>query len=253
MLPLFSLLVATAVSANPVNEPKLIGSIDTKAHAVSGDLYAIDEQTLMLKNFNYDGAGPDAFFWVGTEGSPSNVGDESKTAILAHPNHLSLGSPYYEYRDTTAPVLKVASQETITLILPPRMKVSDLKWFSVWCRQFSVDFGNLMIPADFEAPGAKAEPEPEPTKEEELPHPAIINNAVDEEPKAEPEAEAEAEPEPEHGHDHGHDHDHDHEDEGESPNSLGVKSEPEPESGASLVSISSLLSIMFALLVASLL
>lgn len=249
MLPLLSLLVATAVTADPVNNPKLIGSIDTLAHAVSGDLYAIDEQTLMVKNFNYDGAGPDAFFWVGSEGSPSDVKDESKTAILAHPYQ----GKHYTYRDDAAPVLKAASQETLTLILPASMKVSDLKWFSVWCRLYSVDFGNLMIPADFEAPGAVAEPEPEPTKEEELPHPAIINNAVDEEPKGEPEPETKPEPEPEHNHE---DEEHNHEHEYESPNSLGVASsepEPEPESGASLVSFSSLLSVMSVLLVASLL
>ena len=33
---------------------------------VSGELWALDDKTLKVKNFNYDGAGPDAFFWVGT-------------------------------------------------------------------------------------------------------------------------------------------------------------------------------------------
>ena len=79
----------------------------------------MDDNKLMVKNFNYDGTGPDAFFWVpfasslttkwnlgtiiililititiiiiidldqvGTEGTPKNPLDESKTAILAHP------------------------------------------------------------------------------------------------------------------------------------------------------------------------
>ena len=30
----------------------------------SGELWALDDNKLMVKNFNYDGAGPDAFFWV---------------------------------------------------------------------------------------------------------------------------------------------------------------------------------------------
>jgi hypothetical protein len=32
----------------------------------------------------YDGTGPDAYFWIGTEGTPDNT-DEFKTAILAYP------------------------------------------------------------------------------------------------------------------------------------------------------------------------
>lgn len=32
---------------------------------IEGDVYAIDESTLFIKGFAYDGTGPDAFFWVG--------------------------------------------------------------------------------------------------------------------------------------------------------------------------------------------
>jgi len=34
------------------------------------------------------------------------------------------------------------------LTLPAHIKVSDLKWISVWCRKFSVDFGNLIFPTE---------------------------------------------------------------------------------------------------------
>ena len=90
-------------------------------------------------------SGPDAFFWVGPEGTPSNVPDETKTKILAHP-YVEPG--YYEYRDQSAPILKGAAKEQITLRLPENMKVGDIKWLSVWCRKFSVDFGNLIFPTD---------------------------------------------------------------------------------------------------------
>lgn len=266
MLSLCSaLLMAAFVTADPINGPKMIGSLSTLAHGVSGDLYAVDESTLMLKNFNYDGAGPDAFFWVGTEGSPSNPIDESKTAILAHP----FKNVHYEYRNDAAPILKAASDETITLTLPPTLKVSDLKWFSVWCRLYSVDFGNLMIPADFAVPEPEPESEPEtvpetepePVKTEELPSPVVINNAVDE-PKPEPETEPEPETKPEPGynhddHDHDHGHDHSHEDE-HSPNSLESKSEPEPNSepepkpGSAPNMVSGLVSLVAVMLLSSL-
>lgn len=39
-----------------------------------GSVYAVDESTLFIKNFAYDGTGPDAFFWVGKTPRPSPEG-----------------------------------------------------------------------------------------------------------------------------------------------------------------------------------
>lgn len=39
-----------------------------------GDVYAVDESTLFIKGFAYDGTGPDAFFWVGKTARPSPEG-----------------------------------------------------------------------------------------------------------------------------------------------------------------------------------
>lgn len=88
--------------------------------------------------------GPDAFFWVGQDGTPSST-NEDNTYILAYPYE---GVGYYKYRDNSAPVLKGASNEQVTLRLPEGVSVGDLKWLSVWCRRFTVDFGNVMFPAD---------------------------------------------------------------------------------------------------------
>lgn len=214
-------LVTVAVAQEPVK----IGDISTFQHAASGELWALDEKTLMVKNFNYDGAGPDAFFWVGTEGSPNNVADD-KTAILAHP----FQGVHYEYRDTNAPILKAASQEQITLFLPKHLKVSDLKWFSVWCRAFSKDFGSLNFDgSSLQLSGG------------DLPAPLIPPSNSIEEPKSEPEpeAEAEAEPEPEHGDGSNHIG------EQEPKSEPSTKGEPKPENGSSTVVISSLLMFMF--------
>ena len=90
-------------------------------------------------------SGPDAFFWVGPEGTPSNVPDETKTKILAHP-YVEPG--YYEYRDQSAPILKGAAKEQIILRLPENLTVSDIKWLSVWDRKFSVDHGHLISPTN---------------------------------------------------------------------------------------------------------
>ena len=44
--------------------------------------------------------------------------------------------------------------------------MSDLKWISVWCRAFKVNFGDLYFPADLEIE-AHAEPEGEAESEAE--------------------------------------------------------------------------------------
>jgi len=183
--------VALCLVASSSAEKIKLGDIETFHHGAGGEVFALDEKTLMIKDFTYDGAGPDAFFWVGPEGSPSNVPDETKTKILAHP-YVEPG--YYEYRDQSAPILGAAAKEQITLRLPENMKVGDIKWLSVWCRKFSVDFGNLIIPTDLNLP--KSQPT-------DLPAPlAPVDNSVAE---PEPEPESEPEPEPEHdGHDHAH-------------------------------------------------
>merc|ERR1711892_290064 len=114
-------------------------------------------------------------------------------------------------RNDDAPILKAASNEAVTLILPENMKVSDIKWLSVWCRKFAVDFGNLMFPVDVTLPGssalpapivppsndidAKAEPEPESESESE-PGYEHGSNSIDADPKSEPSTKSEPEPEP---------------------------------------------------------
>jgi len=176
--------VAICLAASVTCEPTKLGDIQTKAHAAGGEVWMVDENTIMLKNFNYDGQGPDAFFWVGTEGTPSST-NEDKTKILAQPDD---SVNFYEYRDDAAPVLRAYNNEEVTLTLPPGLKAQDLQWFSVWCRLYRVDFGSVV----FEKP------------KDALPHPLapVDDNSVSEpEPEAEsepePEAEAEAESEPE--------------------------------------------------------
>jgi len=133
---------AATTTTNTTEKTKL-GDIETFHNNASGEVFALDEKTLMIKDFTYKGNGPDTFFWVGPEGTPSNVPDENETKILAHP-YVEPG--YYEYRDRSAPVLNGAYKEQITLRLPENLTVSDIKWLSVWDRKFSVDHGHLIFP-----------------------------------------------------------------------------------------------------------
>ena len=119
-----------------------IGDFVNHHHGIAGTVYAKDEKTLVVKGFTYDGAGPDAFFWAGTQGSPSGVGE-----ILPYP----FEGKFYDYEDRSAPILSGSfnGDQEITLTLPENLKVTDLKWLSVWCRAFSVNFGDIIFPQNF--------------------------------------------------------------------------------------------------------
>lgn len=52
--------------------------------AFQGNVFAIDESTLFIKGFAYDGTGPDAFFWVGNSPRPSPEG-----YIIPYPEEYS--------------------------------------------------------------------------------------------------------------------------------------------------------------------
>ena len=89
-------------------------------------MYIKDENTLLLKNFEYDGKGPDAYFYVGLHGEPSGIG-----AKLNYPS------------GDHASILPEFSGEDVEIELPEGYEASKLMWFSVWCRQFMVSFGDV--------------------------------------------------------------------------------------------------------------
>lgn len=112
-----------------------IGRLTEYHHAVSGDVYAVDSRTLFIKGFTYDGEGPAAYFYVGNTKAPNNQG-----AMRIRDERGSGG------------VLKRYRGKDITLTLPEGKTLRDIKWFSVWCDEFSVNFGHVMISKTLDFP-----------------------------------------------------------------------------------------------------
>merc|ERR1711997_586808 len=203
-----------AISTNVSGEDVKVGEFNNRAHGIGGTVYAVDEKTLLIKGFTYDGAGPDAFFWAGTEGTPSGVG-----TILPYP----FEGKFYAYEDQSAPILtgQFSGDKDIKLTLPDTLKSTDIKWLSVWCRAFSVNFGDLTFPDGLSLPGATADvtypdkrpqppttPKHSPQPTTELPPPVLspVDNDIsnvhnthrhDHDADAYPESEPESEPETE--------------------------------------------------------
>ena len=100
-----------------------------------------DNNQLFIDNFKYDGRGPDAFFLIGTDG---NLPSENNGIILPYP----FNGQFYDYSDKNIPILKKSEGIDITLTLPENINVKDLKWISVWCKRFKVNFADLMIHQD---------------------------------------------------------------------------------------------------------
>ena len=111
---------------------------------------------IRLENFFYDGTGPAAYFWAGSTGSPDQNGH-----ILPYPftgifyrqsKVLCLKLVCFKYQinvvsdSIKAPVLGRMSNVTVNLSLPPELPLSEVRWLSVWCRTFRVDFGSLAFP-----------------------------------------------------------------------------------------------------------
>merc|ERR1712088_1204747 len=153
-----------AISTNVSGEHVKVGEFNNRAHGIGGTVYAVDEKTLLIKGFTYDGAGPDAFFWAGTQGYPSGVG-----TILPYP----FEGKFFEYEDQSAPILQgqFSGDKDIKLTLPDSLKTTDLKWISVWCRAFQVNFGDLTFPDGWSQEEAAPESEPEPATEAPKPSP----------------------------------------------------------------------------------
>merc|ERR1711902_111382 len=86
---------------------------------------------LEIKNFKYDGKGPDVYFYVGKKGT------EIKNA-----NIDGIRLPYPENSDQK---LGKFNGETIKINLPKEIKFDEIGWLSVWCRKFGVDFGHLIF------------------------------------------------------------------------------------------------------------
>lgn len=97
----------------------LVGS----SHDVGGSLTVLDDCTLEVRDFTYDGGGPDVAFYAGRAG---NYG----------PDAVRL-SPALDGR--------VYDGDTVRLTLPEGTTLDDVDNLSVWCFDFSVTFGDAFF------------------------------------------------------------------------------------------------------------
>uniref|UniRef100_A0A131YTZ5 Chitin-binding protein n=1 Tax=Rhipicephalus appendiculatus TaxID=34631 RepID=A0A131YTZ5_RHIAP len=113
---------------------KLLGNLNTGIHGVGGKLYVASADTLVLQDFTYDGMGPDAHFLIGT----TDKADGSGTVI---DNQADSATPLSAY-----------SKSTFELKLPAGKKITDYRWFSVYCKKAQTSFAHVDIPSNVDYP-----------------------------------------------------------------------------------------------------
>ncbi|MEM7258723.1 MAG: DM13 domain-containing protein [Pseudomonadota bacterium] len=99
-------------------------TLSTLAHGVSGSVTVVDDCTLEVINFNYDGRGPSVYFYGGQDGD--YISD----------NAFSIG-PRLNGRPW--------QNESLTLKIPEGKSLDDFNSVSVWCFDFNANFGEAFF------------------------------------------------------------------------------------------------------------
>lgn len=127
---IFSLVLLITLSitfSNGQQQERFLGDLIPRSHGVSGKVYALDNRTLIVRNLNYDGKAPDAYFWVGETETPDQLGTP-----LA--DETGSKEPLKGYRDAT-----------VTLRLPEHRSLRRIKSFGLWCRIFRENFAHIRL------------------------------------------------------------------------------------------------------------
>ncbi|XP_071540414.1 protein Skeletor, isoforms B/C-like isoform X1 [Panulirus ornatus] len=111
-----------------------IGGLETLQHGVRGQVYAIDSRTIHIQGFSYDGNAPDAFFYGGSSSRPGEDG-------FIIPDEDGGMQPLGRYIN-----------KDVTLTLPKGKTLQDVRWISVWCRAFAIDFGHVIVDKNLDYP-----------------------------------------------------------------------------------------------------
>lgn len=93
----------------------------TRFHDVSGVVRIIDDCTIQISNFNYDGQGPLVYFYGALDGRYASsdafiIGEQLNGTVFAN--------------------------DELTLTLPAGRSLDDLNGISVWCADFDINFGS---------------------------------------------------------------------------------------------------------------
>jgi hypothetical protein len=128
MALLFKLLsLGALVALSRASDGDFLGTLETVSHGVNGELYAEDDQTIVIKSFVYDGESDDAFFVLS---KTEKIGD----ALEFLADELGFKEALGTYMN-----------EDIRLRLRPELKVADFKSMAVFSPKTKEVFGQVVF------------------------------------------------------------------------------------------------------------
>ncbi|KAF4533163.1 hypothetical protein B566_EDAN001705 [Ephemera danica] len=131
-----------------VPRPRMLPEFKRLAHGLrSGNISILDAKTFYIPNLHYDGAGPDAYFWVGNGTEPGPLGMK----VPNERGRQDIDDILYVF---SLEVLRGYQGEDIEIQLPGNRTVYDIDWLAIWCVRYRHNFGHVMIPKDLDVPPA---------------------------------------------------------------------------------------------------
>lgn len=137
-------------SGSPCETGPVLGNFKQLTyHPVSGKVVAKDSKTLLICNFIYDGQGPDAFLIVGNRQAADVPNSRDAIPILPPPKSSSpsIKKKFY-FKDKDIPILREFRGQTLELSVPEGETTDSLKWISLFCRDYDIDFGHAVLNQD---------------------------------------------------------------------------------------------------------
>ena len=134
---LFGIAATYLFGSNTVTAQVSLGSITTRMHNVAGEVFVLSERVLEVRGFVYDGEAPAVYFWADTNAVPSSSG-----------YRLFDGSPFNGCGVTPLPE-EADGSVTYRVEFPDGGSIMDILGgsISLWCEQFAVSFGEVIIPS----------------------------------------------------------------------------------------------------------
>merc|ERR1712112_392 len=154
LLPLISASENEEVPTSSVTDPETSNTVSQpidiplreynvsfhKSPAVNGTVSALDQSTLFIHNFDFNGTDRFAFFWAG-ENYNNTLPDNFTGTTFLNPEGEPSSWTYEEIvkmkemkdvKETMKQSLGTYDMKNVTLHLPDGMKVSQLKFLAVW-------------------------------------------------------------------------------------------------------------------------
>jgi len=110
-----------------------IGDLTDTEHDVGGKVYVLDQDTLVIDEFSYDGNGFGVYINVATKGR--NLKGYAKNRIDVPYPSGSEGEPIEDQYTGDGQLVIDLKQVGV--------KARDVKWLSVWCTVFEMSFGHV--------------------------------------------------------------------------------------------------------------